>query len=153
MTRFLKKITMAAFGVVLLASSALPSVFAAQYVSVGLPAFNITMNDVRIDNNERQYPIIVYKDITYVPMTYNDSRFLGLETKWSADTGLQVNKISEQLAYNPNRGSFNSNLESAVLPDFRISVNGKSIDNNSESFPLLVSVSYTHLTLPTNREV
>src|SRR5665647_1808443 len=147
MNRFWKKITMAVCGIVLLTGSALPSVFAAQSVSVGLPAFQITMNGVSIDNSQRQYPIIVYKDITYVPMTYNDSRFLGLETKWSADTGLQVNKISEQLAYNPNRGSFNSNLESAVLPDFRISVNGKNIDNNSESFPLLVFRDITYFPL------
>jgi len=112
-----------------------------------LPTFKITMNNVRIDNNEREYPIIVFKDITYVPMTYNDSRFLGLETKWSNETGLQVNKISEQTAYNPNRGSFNSNLENAELPEFRISVNGKDIYNNSETYPLLVFRDVTYFPL------
>ena len=105
------------------------------------------MNDVRIDNGERLYPIIVYRDITYVPMTYNDSRFLGLETKWEAATGLQVNKITSQTAYNPNRGFAGAYLENAVLPDFRIRVNGKEIDNNSEVYPLLVFRDITYFPL------
>jgi len=147
MTSVLKKITMLGIGIMLAANFTLPSVFAKQYVGVSLPTFKITMNNVRIDNNEREYPIIVFKDITYVPMTYNDSRFLGLETKWSNDTGLQVNKISEQTAYNPNRGSFNSNLENAELPEFRISVNGKDIYNNSETYPLLVFRDVTYFPL------
>ncbi len=147
MKRFLNKILAAACGIALLSASLLPVAFAQQYASVSLPTFKITMNDVRIDNNERLYPIIVFRDITYVPMTYNDSRFLGLETKWSADTGLQVNKISEQLPYNPNRGYSSSTLENAVLPNFRISVNGRDIDNNSEAYPLLVFRDITYFPL------
>ncbi|HWR28783.1 MAG TPA: hypothetical protein VN631_03030 [Negativicutes bacterium] len=146
MNKFLKKILMAGVGIAFVAGSSLPNVFA-ESVSVSLPTFKITMNDVRIENSERLYPIILYKDITYVPMTYNDSRFLGLETKWSADTGLQVNKISVQTPYNPNKGYLNSNLESATLPDFKISVNGKDIDNNSETYPLLVFRDITYFPL------
>ena len=147
MKKNLKKIIMAVFGIVFLANSSLPSVFAQQSVNVSLPAFKITMNNVVVDNSARLYPIIVYKDITYVPMTYNDSRFLGLETKWNADSGLQVNKISEQLSYNPNTGYANSTLESASLPEFNIGVNGKTIDNNSEPFPLLVFREVTYFPL------
>ncbi|MDF2635375.1 MAG: hypothetical protein K0R78_2249 [Pelosinus sp.] len=146
MKKFLKKLIIAASGIAFLASSSLSSVLA-QNVNVSLPAFKITMNDVRIDNNERLYPIIVYKDITYVPMTYNDSRFLGLETKWSSDSGLQVNKISVQVSYNPNKGSSNSYLESAVLPEFGIRVNGKTIDNKNETYPLLVFRDITYFPL------
>jgi len=137
---------MAVFGISFLASLTLPSVFA-QSVNVSLPTFKITMNDVVIDNSQRIYPIIVYKDITYVPMTYNDSRFLGLETKWSSDTGLQVNKIGEQLSYNPDKGYANSTLESAVLPGFKIGVNGQGIDNQNEPFPLLVFRDVTYFPL------
>lgn len=147
MTRVLRKIVLVAVGIGLLVSSSVPVVSAEQYASVSLPTFNITMNEVRIDNNVRQYPIIVYKDITYVPMTYNDSRFLGLETDWTAETGLQVKKISQQLAYNPNRGALNTNLESAVLPTFRILVNGKNINNAGEPYPLLVFRDITYFPL------
>lgn len=54
-----------------------------------LPAFNITLNGVKIQNDIRLYPFIVYNDITYFPMTYYDSRFLGLETEWDTVTGLK----------------------------------------------------------------
>jgi len=147
MMMFFKKVILAAFGIAFLAGLSLPCVFAQQSVYVSLPAFKITMNDVVINNNERLYPIIVYRDITYVPMTYNDSRFLGLETKWNSDSGLQVNKISQQLSYNPDRGYYNSNLESAVLPEFRIRVNGKDIDNRNETYPLLVFRDVTYFPL------
>ena len=143
---FLKKIALIVFGITFLAISSLPSAFA-QSVNVSLPAFKITMNDIAINNNERQYPIIVYRDITYVPMTYNDSRFLGLETKWSSDSGLQVNKTSVQLPYNPDKGYVYSNLESALIPEFRIRVNGKDIDNKNETYPLLVFRDVTYFPL------
>ena len=145
--RFLKKTIMAAIYIALLANFSLPGVFAQQSVNVSLPTFKMTMNDVVIDNSQRIYPIIVYKDITYVPMTYSDSRFLGLETKWSSDSGLQVNKVNEQLSYNPDKGYATSTLGSATLPEFRIGVNGKNIDNQSEPFPLLVFRDITYFPL------
>lgn len=147
MNNFLKKILMTAFGLFFLTISFLPGVFAQQSASVSLPAFKITMNDVAINNNERLYPIIVYRDITYVPMTYNDSRFLGLETKWSSDSGLQVNKTSMQLSYNPERGYSSTTLENAYLPEFRIRVNGKDIDNKNEPYPLLLFRDITYFPL------
>lgn len=147
MKRFFKKFIMTAFGIAFLTSSSLSSVFAQENVTVSLPSFKITMNDMKIDNTERLYPIIVYRDITYVPMTYNDSRFLGLETKWSSDSGLQVNKITSQLAYNPNKGSSSSYLESAAIPEFGIAVNGKKIDNGNETYPLLVFRDVTYFPL------
>ncbi|HEY3425662.1 MAG TPA: hypothetical protein VGL27_12760 [Negativicutes bacterium] len=148
MKNFLKKIIMAVFGIAFLTGLSTPnSVFAQQYVKVNLPSFKVTINDVVIDNNARLYPIIVYKDTTYVPMTYNDSRFLGLETDWSLDNGLQVNKSSEQLFYNSNKGYANSTLERAVLPEFKISVNGKVIDQKSETLPLLVFRDITYFPL------
>ena len=145
MKRFLQKIAKLVCGILILAGLILPSVSAQQTVS--LPTFKITMNNVKIDNNERLYPIIVYRDITYVPMTYNDSRFLGLETKWSADSGLQVGKTSVQTAYKPDRGYSSAVLENAVLPDFRIRVNGQDIDNKNETYPLLVFRDITYFPL------
>ena len=147
MKGFVRKIVLVVCGIVLLLGMAPADATAQQAVSVRLPVFKITLNDVRIDNNERLYPIIVYRDITYVPMTYNDSRFLGLETKWSADSGLQVNKAGVQTAYNPDRGYASAVLEKAVLPDFRIRVNGKEIDNKNETYPLLVFRDITYFPL------
>ena len=81
MKSYFKKILFSVSLLVLLSMMIASISFAQQSVSVSLPTFKITMNNVKIDNNERLYPVIVYKDITYVPMTYKDSSFLGLETK------------------------------------------------------------------------
>ena len=42
---------------------------AAQAVDVALPAFDVTLNGIKADSVQSQYPFLVYKDITYVPMT------------------------------------------------------------------------------------
>ena len=51
-------------------------------VTVTLPTFKVVFNNTNVDNRYSKYPLIVYNDITYFPMTYSDCRFLGLETKW-----------------------------------------------------------------------
>lgn len=47
-----------------------------------LPTFDVEINGIKIENNNRQFPLLVYDDITYVPMTYFDCRYLGLSTDW-----------------------------------------------------------------------
>ena len=51
-----------------------------------LPAFDVSFNGQIVESDYRQFSLIVYKDITYVPMTYFDCRYLGLTTKWDNDT-------------------------------------------------------------------
>ncbi len=70
---------------------------AATSVSVTIPTFKVRLNDVTIDNGYSQYPLIVYKDITYFPMTYYDSRFMGLESLWGNTTGLEIVKTGHLL--------------------------------------------------------
>jgi hypothetical protein len=59
-------------------------------VRVTLPDFPVELNHHQIDNRNREYPLLVYKDITYFPMTWYDSRLLGLETQWSQQDGLII---------------------------------------------------------------
>ena len=45
------------------------------------------------DNNYyEKYPLFVYKDITYFPMTYYQSNLLNLSTSWTAESGLVITK-------------------------------------------------------------
>ena len=69
-----------------------PAHAASGNVKVILPAFKVTLNRTVIENASNQYPLIVYKDITYFPMTYYDCRFLGLESVWNNSTGLKIAK-------------------------------------------------------------
>ena len=108
-------------------------------VSVTLPDFKVTLNGEEVNNSYSKYPLIVYKDITYFPMTYNDCRFLGLESYWRGNTeGLFIEASDVTAAHKPYRTSVKNNRhQTAVIPGFPITVNEKSVDNQKEEYPLL----------------
>ena len=121
----------------ILSSMGITSVYAAS-VQVTLPAFSITLNGIQIDNATRQYPLVLYKGITYFPMTFYDSHFLGLESYYSS-SGFSIDKADVTGNYfndtisgrNPQGGT----AQAATLP---IRVNGKDIDNSKEEYPVLI---------------
>ncbi|NLN86167.1 MAG: DUF5050 domain-containing protein, partial [Syntrophomonadaceae bacterium] len=117
-------------------------------VPVTLPAFNVTLNGVEIDNDRSSYPLLVYKDITYFPMTYYDSRFLGLESSWNAQRGLAVVKTGATWDYHPYRSnSPHLNAYTAQVAGFSITVNGQKVDNHGEEYPLLLFRNVTYFPL------
>jgi hypothetical protein len=111
-------------------------------VDVQRPNFPVEVNGTRINVNETYsaYPLLLYKDVTYFPMTWDYVRGLGLSITWNPDTGLDiqnegnaVNELKPQDSENENT----STHYSAVLPSYAIKVNGKVIDNASEPYPVL----------------
>lgn len=116
-------------------------------VIVTLPSFSVTLNGTAINNNARQYPLIVYKDITYVPMTWYDSRFLGLESNWDAATGLTIKKTGIAGGYNEDQGNTANGSYMAHVPTFAITVNDKAINNSQEQYPLLTFREITYFPL------
>lgn len=115
-------------------------------VEVILPGFPITMNGIRIKNEELEYPFILYNDITYFPMTYHDSRFLGIGTNYTIQSGLEIFRLDTVdypyngiLADKPNDSSY-----TATIAEGKIKVNGKMIDNGSEEYPLLLFRNATY---------
>lgn len=114
-------------------------------VKVTLPTFKVTLNEVDIDNSYNQYPLIVYKDITYFPMTYYDCRFLGLESLWSSNRGLEIARSGVNWDYHKYPSSTKNGISyTATVANFKIKVNGKSIDNSQEVYPLLVFRNITY---------
>ena len=117
-------------------------------VQVTLPEFSVRLNGIPIENATRQYPLIVYKDITYFPMTYYDSRFLGLESDYTVLSGLSINRTGVAGEYNdsktPERNPMRGMVQIAAFP---ISVNGKTIDNSKEDYPLLLYKGITYFPL------
>jgi len=108
-------------------------------VNITLPNFKVTMNNQVVNNAYSKYPLIVYKDITYFPMTYSDCRYLGIESTWKGNKeGLLVDATGVTAAYNPYKSSSkNGRSYTAKIPSFPIKVNGKAIDNSKEQYPLL----------------
>ena len=124
-------------------------------VAVTLPAFPVVLNGVTMEQQNNQYPLLVYKNITYVPMTYYDAQLLGLTSVWNAAEGLTINRAdfvadqkTAQQQYVPYTGTAkNQNQYQAVRPGFAITVNGKKIDNSKEEYPLLVFRDVTYFPL------
>jgi len=143
-----KLFTTIALSVLLLFGGA-NSAEAAQTVPVTLPSFDVTLNGQTHSNTYSKYPFIVYKDITYFPMTYYDSRLLGLTTAWSAEEGLAIAKqdgyISEYLR--EVNGTKNKIKQTASIVEGKITVNGTAIDNSREEYPLLLFRDVTYFPL------
>lgn len=72
----------------------------AMEVKANIHTFDVAFNETKIENKNRQFPLLVYKDITYVPMTYYDSRYLGLISNWENETNtLSIEKDNITCAY------------------------------------------------------
>lgn len=111
---------------------------AKENIKITIPNFNVSINNNKIDVKNSQYPPIVYKDITYFPMTYYDMRLLGVETDWKGDKeGLFIEKSSINGSYVPVLNEQNSKNYYATISNFPITINNKKIDNSKEEYPLL----------------
>lgn len=117
-------------------------------VKVTIPQFKVSLNGNNIENQNREYPLLVYRDITYFPMTWYDSRMLGLEANWSARKGLSIKQSAVTSSYVPYKSdSRNAQTYWAEAPASIITVNGKAIDNSKETYPLLSFRDVTYFPL------
>ena len=114
-----------------------------------IPSFDVHFNGNKVESEYREYPLLVYKDITYFPMTYFDSRHLGIETQWDVETNTltisRTNINSILSAYKIE--SKNPAKNEVTVCDFNIIVNSKEIDNKNEEYPLLTFRDVTYFPL------
>lgn len=124
--------------------------FATQTVRTNVPSFAVTLEGSAFDNAYSRYPLLVYKEMTYIPMTYYDSHLLGLDAKWSEEEGLDIQKDSSAPFYEYMQETVNEKNkvnQQATVAEGMITVNGKTIDNRSEEYPLLVFRNITYFPL------
>jgi hypothetical protein len=61
-----------------------------------IPDHSIKVNNKLIDNSKEEYPLLVFRDVTYFPLTW---RFavteFGLETRWDYKRGLGFGKVDK----------------------------------------------------------
>jgi len=117
--------------------------FICEWVSVPLdfPQFDITINGVKQDNAHREYPFIVYEDITYFPMTYNDCMSLGVTNNWSdAEKCSYITSGGEGQQYYAPKTEYSTefNFELAKTVVNRVNVNGSEIFGNLEEYPFIL---------------
>ncbi len=134
---------------IVMATAIVQPAFATSTVRVTLPSFSVTLNGQTTSNDYSEYPLLVYRDITYFPMTYFDCRLLGLRTDWTAEAGLNIGK-NEDAFYEyvrEVRSARNAKSQSAQIATGRICVNGTVIDNAREEYPLLLFRDVTYFPL------
>ncbi len=115
----------------------------AQSVRVKIPSFYTEINRSSVDNRYVEYPLILYKDITYFPMTYDMCQSLNLMCGFSSEEGLFItSQITEHDDSNlkpyggTGQNSYNKYYQ-AVVAEYPIHLNGIRIYNQQEEYPLL----------------
>lgn len=133
-------------GLLLLPLIHVPS-FAYSSVEITIPKFSVEIDQVSRDNTYQLYPTILYKDITYFPLTYYDCQSLGLTSVWNPYQGLTITKregapvsLTEQLSSTPNPSS-----GIATIVSFPVRIMGTTIDNSKEEYPLLLYRNITYI--------
>ncbi|WP_010493517.1 hypothetical protein [Paenibacillus elgii] len=126
---------------------------------VRLPDFPVLINGQTLDNQKLKYPFFVYKDITYLPLTWEYTRALAIAPSFDQEKGLQLGRGGGQLsgrfigwkkeAFRPDLSGSNprNRAYTATLPDFPVTISNSYIDNGSEPFPLLEWNDVTYLPL------
>lgn len=108
-------------------------------VRVSLPNHSVILNGQLVSNDYCSYPLLVYKDITYFPMTHYDCKLLGLSMTWTEENGLSIEKNDASLSEYIRDIQFtkNSKVQQAQIVEGPITVNGQKIDNSKEPYPVL----------------
>ena len=118
-----------------LAFSLLPQADAAMRADV--VTAKVTLNGQVIDNKNAKYPLLSYSNITYFPMTYHLSRFMGVSADWNnGSKTLDITAGGARTAYAAETGKKQSGSVSVTLPSYKISVNGAQINNKEEKYPI-----------------
>lgn len=137
-----------------------PIAVSAKSVQVTLPDFQVTINGQLMDNTYNQYPLLVYKGITYFPMAYEYARFMGLKAHYYEKrgniakpvlfVGVSDNPTTELKVYKTetkNRKSY-----TAVIAEYDLALNtvqySHFLNNKTEPYPILNfrDISYFPLT-------
>ncbi|UUZ81143.1 hypothetical protein LJK88_41585 [Paenibacillus sp. P26] len=84
-------------------------------VKVSLPSFPVQINGVLMDPKKAQYPPIVYKDITYFPLTWDYTRTLGLTYTWSEADGLRIDSFGMRNQERPASDTSGNNKNKSYL--------------------------------------
>ena len=104
----------------------------------------IVINDQTVSESLR-YPFILYKNITYFPLTYQNCLFAGLECDFDSKGGeLEIKQVAPSEGYEPELGE-PSSLTAVPIP-FEVSLNGSSLVRRTTPPLLCNGVTYIPLT-------
>ena len=97
----------------------------------------MTLNGQVIDNKNAKYPLLSYSNITYFPMTYHLSRFMGVETDWNnASKSLNITAGGAQSAYVAEPGKAPRGSVSVTLPSYKVYINSALSNDVDDTWPI-----------------
>ncbi|MDQ1914185.1 hypothetical protein RAC89_27695 [Paenibacillus sp. GD4] len=123
-----------------------------------LPAFSIELNGKPVDNLHLKYPFFIYKDITYMPLTWEVTSTLGVQLHYS-EGGLTILRGGGQMGGGwfgwkkeqyplDLSGSHDANKKyTAAMPGFGLVINDMYMDNGNETYPFLLWNDVTYMPL------
>ncbi len=117
--------------------------FAAETVNVTIVQTPVQIANISVYSPQVEYPVIMYKDICYIPMTYNLCENINLAVGFDSEKGLFItrhinNDAKNTLPFgNINCINDTSIKHTAYIPEYPIYLNGVLIDNKSEEYPIL----------------
>ena len=134
-------------GLVLLFVLMVPTeVWAAEQVEAELADFPVTLNGQTVDSAHRLYPLLLYKGMTYFPLRYEESRYLGLETSWPAEAGLGVERTGVVNVWKDDDWVVNSNPLLVQTADYPVTIDGRQAALGQYPFLDYHGVTYVPLT-------
>ena len=111
--------------------------------------FDVFLNGVKVNNVNNDYPLIIYNDITYFPLTWNYVKWMGLDINWSEYEGLIINRSLSNQSYATYETVINDLSQdfNVRIPNYKITVSGEEIDNCNEAFPFINFRNITYFPL------
>ncbi len=153
----MKKLTSLLFALALMLSAfSLTATAKSSSVKVQIAPFYTQINDISIYNSGVKYPLILYKDVTYIPLTYYLSIELGLVSGYDSDEGFYIVRdpsgVDETLLpENPidlfggyAKNSYGKQYD-AVIPDYPVYLCGRNINDINSEYPVLNFRDITYL--------
>ncbi len=120
-------------------------------VTISIPTFKVQVQDMSVDSSYMQYPLIVYNDITYFPLTWNWCQKMSLSVAYTQKDGLHIIKRNMD-GTDPEKmdnGSYQpaGKRYTATVANYPVYINGVKIDNSKEQYPLLNFRNITYFPL------
>lgn len=126
-----------------------------EFVTVTIPEFPVTLNGTAFDSGAEEYPMLLYKDAIYLPLTYSVNSFMGLKTDvrpWVPGPVTAVtngDKTAAALVPYPAQSGNDGKL-TARIQDCTVYLSSNTgVKNFEMEYPLLTFRDVTYLPLTT----
>ncbi|GAU78573.1 YHYH domain-containing protein [Fusibacter sp. 3D3] len=117
-----------------------------QYYIANLPEFNIQLNDTIIDNNNSKYPIIFYKNIAYMPLTWDLLKSVGFDLSIDSEGNITIAENGEAVAFKDTIDALNASEFNVAYFEKNVYFDGKSVTDEAYQNLYYKDIAYIPLT-------